>query len=99
LQVTELLKQANTISQQNFARLEGFKNRVALLTLGSRLATQRIYLTSQLAYKKAVDLMNMKDADPRLIAQLAENSARQWSGEQVTAQRAVSQTEYNLSTM
>ena len=95
-QQTQLQKQHEEIVARDEQRRQRLEDRKSLLGLEEQKARRLANYSSGLAVQREQKVLNMRNADPTLVQNAAEQSAREWDGRMEAAQARVGTMENNL---
>jgi hypothetical protein len=98
-QQTQLQKQHEEIVARDEQRRQRLEDRKSLLGLEEQKARRLANYSSDLAVQREQKVLNMRNADPTLVQNAAEQSAREWDGRMEAAQARVDAMENNLAAL
>jgi hypothetical protein len=98
-QQTQLQKQHEEIVARDEQRRQRLEDRKSLLGLEEQKARRLANYSSGLAVQREQKVLNMRNADPTLVQNAAEQSAREWDGRMEAAQARVDAAENNLAAL
>jgi hypothetical protein len=98
-QQTQLQKQHEEIVARDEQRRQRLEDRKSLLGFEEQKARRLANYSSGLAVQREQQVLNMRNADPTLVQNAAEQSAREWDGRMEAAQARVDAAENNLAAL
>jgi uncharacterized protein (UPF0218 family) len=98
-QQTQLQKQHEEIVARDEQRRQRLEDRKSRLGLEEQKARRLANYSSDLAVQREQKVLNMRNADPTLVQNAAEQSAREWDGRMEAAQARVDAMENNLAAL
>jgi hypothetical protein len=98
-QQTQLQKQHEEIVARDEQRRQRLEDRKSLLGFEEQKARRLANYSSDLAVQREQKVLNMRNADPTLVQNAAEQSAREWDGRMEAAQARVDAMENNLAAL